>query len=106
MSDEVFSKLAEELKEMYDKAYELYKVEVDTIINNKITDINYIEYTLDKCLEIYTEKGFYLFMKLLMYYSEVDLEKSFAYVDLVKEQRKEEFDEYEKKLIKEYEKKK
>ena len=25
-------------------------------------------------------------MKLLMYYSEVDLEKSFAYVDLVKEQ--------------------
>ena len=106
MTDEVFSKLTEELKEMYDKAYELYKVEVDTIINNKITDINYIEHTLDNCLEIYTEKGFNLFMKLLMYYSEVDLEKSFAYVDLVKEQRKEEFDEYEKKLIKENKKKK
>ena len=105
MSDEVLKKLAKELMECYDKAYNIYKIDVDNIINNKITDIHYIEQTLDNCLDIYIDKGFNLFMKLLMYYSEVDLEKSFAYVDIVKEDRKEEYDEYVKKMVKDYQKK-
>lgn len=100
MIDNNIEELAKELMECYEKAYEIRKLEVDNIIDNKVTDIKYIERTLDNCLDIYTEKGFYLFLKLLFYYSDVDPEKSYAYFDILKEHRREEYDEYVKKLEK------
>lgn len=90
--------LARGLVDSYEEMYKLCYSEVTRIINNHITDINIIEHTLDLILDIYTDKGFYLFMKLLFYYSDIDLEKSFAYLDILKEDRKEEYDEYIKKL--------
>lgn len=98
MSDEVLKKLANELLKKYDEAYNIWCLAVNNIINNKITDIELIEHTLDQIMDIYTEKGFNLFIKLLFYYSSVDLEKSYAYFDILKEQRSEEYDEYIKKL--------
>lgn len=100
MSDEVFLELAKKLMECYEKAYNIYKIDVDNIINNKITDINYIEHTLDSCLDIYTEKGFNLFMKLLFYYSTINLENTYDYINILKEQRTEEYEKYVKKLEK------
>ena len=64
MVEDRFKKLAEELAKYYNEAYEIYKIEVANIINNKVTDIDYIENILDSCLDIYTEKGFYLFLLL------------------------------------------
>ena len=98
--DDSIIKLAKGLIECYEKAYEIYKIDVDNIINNGIVDIQYIEQTLDHCLDIYTEKGFYLFLKLLFYYSTVNLENSYAYINILKETRSEEYNEYVKKLEK------
>ena len=100
MVEEKFKKLGLELAKLYDAAYEIYKKDVDNIIDNKIVDVHYIEHTLDNCLGIYTEKGFDLFLKLVFYYSTVNLECSYAYIDILKEQRKEEYDDYVKKLEK------
>ena len=100
MIDNNMKELAKYIMECYEKAYEIHKLDVNHIIDNKITDINYIERTLDNCLVIYTEKGFYLFLKLLFYYSDIDPEKSYAYFDILKEERKEEYDDYIKKLEK------
>ena len=100
MSDEVFKELSKELTKQYDEAYNIWVLVVDNIINNKLRDIDLIEHTLDNIIGIYTEKGFNLFIKLLFYYSSVDLEKSYDYFDILKEQRSEEYDEYIKKLKK------
>jgi hypothetical protein len=90
--------VAVNIMKSYEEKYNIYYPLVERIINKKIKDIHEIESTLDLVLEIYTEKGFNLFLKLLFYYSEVDMEKSYAYLDLLKEYRKEEYDEYIKKL--------
>ena len=100
MVDERFKELAKELMKSYEEAYNIYSQEVERIINNKITDDVLIEHTLDAILDIYTEKGFYLFLKLLFYYSTVNLEKSYTYFDILKDERREEYDEYIKKLEK------
>lgn len=92
--------LAEGLIAKYDEMYNICYPLVERIINEKVKDINEIEHMLDLVLGIYTEKGFNLFLKLLFYYSEVSMEKSFAYLDILKEDRKEEYDEYIKKLSK------
>ena len=96
--------VAKELMKCYEKAYEIHKLEVDYIINNQITDINYIEHTLDYCLDIYTDKGFNLFLKLLLYYKKVNLENAYIYLEILKDIRKEEYDDFKKKLIKKYKK--
>ena len=92
--------LAKGLVDCYEKAYEIYKIDVDNIINNKIVDINYIERTLDYCLDIYTDKGFYLFIKLLLYYKTVNIEGAYAYLEILKENREEEYQEFVKKYKK------
>lgn len=83
-------------EEMYNICYPL----IQKIIDDQIKDIDLIEHTLDHCLDIFTEKGFYLFLKLVFYYSTVDLEKSYAYLNILQKDRKEEYDEYVKKLKK------
>ena len=99
MIDDEFKRLAESLLSCYEKAYEIYQNEVEYIINNKIKDINYIERTLDYILSIYTEKGFNLFIKLLLYYRLVNYENAKAYLEILKEEREEEYTEFIKKLI-------
>ncbi len=98
MLDENLRELAEGLLNSYEEAYNVYSMEVDRIIKYKIKDINHIERTLDYILSIYTEKGFYLFLKLLLYYKTVNLEGAKAYLEILKEDREEEYEDFVKKL--------
>ena len=98
MLDENLRELAEGLLNSYEEAYNIYSMEVDRIIKYKIKDINHIERTLDYILSIYTEKGFYLFLKLLLYYKTVNLEGAIDYLELLKEDREEEYEDFVKKL--------
>ena len=98
MLDDNIMELAKGLLACYEEAYNIYSKEVDIIINNKITDINYIERTLDYIFSIYTEKGFNLYIKLLLYYRTVDLEGAKDYLEFLKEYREEEYQDFVKKL--------
>ena len=98
MLENNIKELAKGLLNVYEEAYEIYKVEVDRIINNRIIDNNYIEHTLDYILNIYTEKGFNLFMRLLLYYRIVNYDNAKAYLELLKEERQEEYVDFIKKL--------
>ena len=98
MTDEVYAEMSKESKMHYDELYNYYCPIVDDIINKQVKDIDLIEHVLDQVIEIYTEKGFYLFMKLLFYYSTVDLEKSYSYFDIISKNRSEEYEEYVKKI--------
>lgn len=95
--DDNLIKLAESLVNCWEQMYNLCYPEVERIIRYRIKDINLIEHTLDNCLDIYTEKGFYLFLKLLLYYRTVNLENAKEYLLILKEQREEEYDEFIKK---------
>lgn len=92
--------MAYALMDSYEKMYRLCYPQVQRIIEYQITDIDLIEHTLDQTLDIYTEKGFYLFLKLLLYYRTVDLENAHAYLEILKENRMEEYNEFVKKYIK------
>ena len=104
MNDEII-KLCKELMSLYEKAYYLYEPRVNLIIENKITDINYIENTLDYVMDIYTEKGFNLFLKLLLYYSTVNYNNAKDYLEIFKEQREEEYSDFIKEQQKKLRKK-
>ncbi len=99
MNDE-FIELAKGLMECYEKMYNLCYLEVERIINKRITNNKIIEHTLDQVLDIYTEKGFYLFIKLLLYYRTVNEENAYSYLQIFKEYRTEEYDEFVKKYTK------
>lgn len=92
--------LAKGLMNSYEKMYELCYLEVERIIQYRICDINLIEHTLDMTLDIYTEKGFYLFLKLLLYYRTINLENAQDYLEILKENRFEEYNEFVKKYKK------
>ena len=92
--------LAEGLIQCYEEAYNLCYPKVERIIKYQIKDIDLIEHTLDQALDIYTEKGFCLFLKLLLYYRTVNLNKAYAYLEILKEDREEEYDEFIKKMKK------
>ena len=98
MIDEHFKELAKKLMDCYEEAYNLYQVEVERIITYKIKDISIIENTLDRVLDIYTEKGFYLFLKLLIYYRTVNIDYAEKYLEILKEIRKEEYEDFAKKM--------
>ena len=98
--DDNIKKLANELLLVYEEAYRLYEMEVNKIIKYNIKDNNYIERTLDYILSIYTEKGFYLYLKLLLYYKTVNYEGAIAYLELLKEDREEEYKEFVKNKVK------
>ena len=99
--DDNIKVLAEGLIECYEKMYWICYPMVQRIIQYKIEDTDIIEHTLDQTLDIYTEKGFNLFIKLLLYYKTVDLEKTYAYLKILKEERMDEYDEFVKKYKKE-----
>ena len=98
MIDNNIKELAKGLLNTYEKMYNIYYPEVERIITYQIRDINLIENTLDHILDIYTEKGFYLFLKLVFYYSTVDIEKAYKYIDILKDIRHEEYEQYVKTL--------
>lgn len=98
--NENFKQLAKELACLYEKAYCLYEPQVKWIINNKVKDPNLIEHTLDYVMDIYTEKGFYLFMELLLYYSTVNYSNAKDYLEILKTQREDEYLEFIKKYQK------
>ena len=99
MEDDIIE-LAKELMKCYEKMYDFCYCEVDRIIRRKVTDAKLIENILDKILDIYTEKGFYLFIKLLLYYRTINPINANAYLQIMKEQREEEYND----LIKKYQK--
>ena len=98
MIDDDLKELAKGLLDTYEETYKLYQYEVDNIISNKIKDINYIERTLDYILGIYTDKGFNLFIELLLYYFTINYQKAKYYLELLKEEREEEYNDFIKKL--------
>ena len=98
-------KIGKELLICYEEAYKLYRPQVKTIINNKIKDIDYIEHTLDGVLNIYTDKGFYLFIELLLYYKKVNYKNACEYLEILKEDREEEYNEFVKSIKKNKDKK-
>ena len=98
MINDELKKMVTGLLECYEEAYNIYKRDVDIIINYQIKDINYIERTLDYILSIYIEKGFNLFIKLLLYYRTVNYQNALEYLEILKEERREEYDEFVKKL--------
>ena len=100
MLDEHLKELAEGLLNCYEELYNIYKPEVDRIVKFKVKDINQIERTLDYILCIYTEKGFYLYLKLLLYYRIINYEGAKFYLELLKEEREEEYNEFVKKKVK------
>lgn len=100
MIDDKFMELARVLVACYEEAYQLCLPEVERIIKYQIKDIDLIERTLDQALNIYTDKGFYLFIRLLLYYRTVNLEYAKDYLEILKEDRKEEYDDFIKTLKK------
>lgn len=99
MDDEI-KKLADDIVVCYNEAYDIYEPKVQTIINNQVKDCNYIEQILDYTIDNYAEKGFNLFMKLLLYYQTVNPYNAREYYELLKNTREEEHNEYVKKLKK------
>ena len=106
MIDEDIKWLGEQLLLCYEEAYNFYRPQVKRIINGKIKDINYIEHTLDGVLDIYTDKGFYLFIELLLYYSTVNYKNARDYLEILKEDREEEYNDFVKSIKKNKDKKK
>ena len=100
MIDSSIKRIAEQLSVCYEEAYNVYRPQVKMIIRNKIKDVNYIEHTLDGCLDIYTDKGFYLFMELLLYYRKVNYKNAREYLEIAKEERKDEYKDFVKKIKK------
>ena len=92
--------LVQTLMDSYEEAYLLCYPKVEKIINYKMKDNDLIEHTLDEALDIYTEKGFYLFLKLLIYYRTVNPKNAKNYLEILKSSREEEYGEFIKKYKK------
>lgn len=100
MIEDKLKELAIEIAKCWEVKYKICYSEVERIINNKITDTRVIEHTLDDILDIYTEKGFYLFLKLLLYYRTIDYESAKDYLEILKEFRPDEYKDFVKKYQK------
>ena len=100
MLDDKIMELAKTLVASYEEAYQLCLPEVERIIKYQIKDIDLIEHTLDQVLNIYTNKGFYLFIRLLLYYRTINLRNAKDYLEILKEDRREEYDDFVKTLKK------
>ena len=73
------------LIKLYKQAHKEIKPEVLYIIKNNIKDIRLIEHTLDKLLNIPTEKCYILFTKLCNYVSKFDKETAEDYLEIYNE---------------------
>lgn len=96
--DDRLKELAMALMKTYDEAYNSCYINVVNIFKYQIEDINTIEKTLDQALDIYTEKGMYIFLKLWSYYRAINYQNACEYLEILKEDRGEEYHEYMKKI--------
>lgn len=68
--------------QMTNSFYLVYKMEVDRIINNSITNYGEIERVLDNLSGmLYTKEMQYLYRKLCIYYSKINKTDAFIYLD-------------------------
>ncbi len=93
--------LAKELFNLYEEAYNTYKPQVQGIIDNHIKNADYIENIIDRTMDIYTDKGFYLCLKLILYYRQINYAKARDYIRILSEQRKDEYNEFMEEVKKE-----
>ena len=100
MVDDNIKELVFGLVKCWDEMYNHCYPEVERIIKYNIRDINLIEHTLDQALDIYTEKGFNLFIKLLLYYRTINYQNAKEYLEILKETRDEEYRDFVKKYTK------
>ena len=91
--------LAKQIHELYKIMYEMIKPEVMYIINKKVKNINIIENTLDRLLDIPTDEGYELFLKLCNYYATIDKEGAKFYLESYEEIYGEEEPKTKKKTI-------
>ena len=91
--------LAKQIYELHKIMYEMIKPEVMYIINKKVKNINIIENTLDRLLDIPTDEGYELFLKLCNYYATIDKEGAKFYLESYEEIYGEEEPKTKKKTI-------
>lgn len=91
--------LAKQIHELHKIMYEMIKPEVMYIINKKVKNINIIENTLDRLLDIPTDEGYELFLKLCNYYATIDKEGAKFYLESYEEIYGEEEPKTKKKTI-------
>ena len=77
--------LCNELNNLFEYQYNLLKPQVLEIINNKVKDIDIIEKYLDMLLNIQTDKGCNLFLRLCNYYYSINKENAQIYIDTYNE---------------------
>ena len=74
------SALASQINDLVEHGIKAWTPIVDNMINNKIIDINKIEWTLDRVMDFaVNDKGLALFEKLREYYATIDLEAANDY---------------------------
>ena len=77
--------LAKKIHELHKIMYEMIKPEVTYIINKKVKNVNIIENTLDRLLDIPTDECYELFIKLCDYYATIDKEGAKFYLEAYEE---------------------
>lgn len=79
--DEEIIKLAKELNNLYELAYEQIKPNIEDIIKNKINNKKIIEHYLDELLNIPTDKAYDLLKKICNYYISINKETALFYLN-------------------------
>ena len=81
--------LSNNIKEMFGGLLEIYKLEyrqlkpqVAYIINNRVVDMNQIEYIFERLLNVPYEPCYQLFLKLCAYVSTFNKQIAFEYIEI------------------------
>ncbi len=80
-----FREMVNSLMDLYKMAYKEIKPEVYYIINNNITDLNYIDKVLDRLLNLPYDSCYLLFVKLCNYVAKFNKSFAIEYLDLYKD---------------------
>ena len=84
-NNENIFRLAKEMNKQYEIMYLNWKSIINSLINNKVTDSVTIEKCLDRTMDILTNKGYDLFMKLCKYYATFNQKAAQEYLDIYNE---------------------
>ncbi len=84
-NNENIFRLAKEMNKQYEIMYINWKSIINSLINNKVTDSVTIEKCLDRTMDILTNKGYDLFMKLCKYYATINQKAAQEYLDIYNE---------------------
>lgn len=77
--------LAKSLNNLYETMYKQVKPDALYIMARNVRNVNYIETTLDRLLDIPTDKAYELFILLCDYYMTIDEEAAKFYLDSYEE---------------------